>query len=71
MNSEYAIASGLVGFRSSSLRVRVTRREYGLVWCLTADIQDAGTQLILNEHQVVAIRDNESLSHKDGFVVFS
>ncbi len=48
----YAIASGLRGFRSTSLRVRITRRDSGMVWVRTADLLDAGTALVLNASQV-------------------
>ena len=66
----FALASGLIGFRSSTLRVRVTERRNGLVWCRTADLQDAGTPLVLRDDQV---RDEPSeffnvLVHAAGFV---
>lgn len=48
----YALASGMVGFRSSTLRVRVTDRRDGCVWVITADLLDAGTRLVLNPSQV-------------------
>ena len=37
----YAIATGLRGFRSDSLRVRITRQEPDYVWVITADLLDA------------------------------
>jgi hypothetical protein len=54
----YFFATGLVGFRSAAgfpattLRVRVTERRDGYVWCVTADLVDAGTRLVLADHQV-------------------
>jgi len=48
----YALASGLVGFRSSSLRVRVLEHRDGCVWVRTADLADAGTALVLDESKV-------------------
>lgn len=48
----YFFATDLVGFRSSTLRVRVTERRAGYVWCITADLLDAGTRLVLGDDQV-------------------
>jgi len=48
----YFFATGLVGFRSSTLRVRVTERRDGYVWCVTADLLDAGCRLVLRDEQV-------------------
>lgn len=48
----YAIASGLRGFRSSTLRVHVLRVEGAYAWVRTADIQDAGTALVLDVSQI-------------------
>lgn len=45
-------ATGLVGFRSTTLRVRVTERRDGYVWCITADLLDAGCRLVLADAQV-------------------
>jgi len=50
--ANYFFATDLVGFRSTSLRVRVTERRDGYVWCVTADLLDAGTKLVLKEAQV-------------------
>lgn len=68
----YALASGLRGFASDSLRVKVTRAEGPYVWVVTADLQDAGTPLTLNRSQVVFEEEmkSSSLQHKDGLVVF-
>jgi hypothetical protein len=69
----YAIATGLVGFRSSELRVKVTRAEGEYVWVVTADLQDAGTFLVLSASQVEAEPQAtaEVLSHKTGLVAFA
>lgn len=48
----YFFASNLIGFRASTLRVRVTERRDGYVWCVTADLLDAGTRLVLKDEQV-------------------
>lgn len=67
----YAIATRLVGFRSDTLRVNVTRREGRYVWCTTADIQDAGTPLILDVSQVRDMPEAGGMVwHRDGLVVF-
>jgi hypothetical protein len=52
-NAMYAVASRLVGFKSSWLRVRILRTEGSYVWCITADLRDAGTKLVLDASQVV------------------
>jgi len=70
----YAVASGLVGFRSTSLRVIVTRRSGAYVWVVTADLLDAGTPLVLSPNQVVMEADQAGYSapwrHRDGLVTF-
>jgi hypothetical protein len=48
----YAIASGMIGFDRSSLRVLVTRIDGQHVWIRTADLSDAGTPLVLDVHQI-------------------
>ena len=66
---DYALAVGLVGFRSSRLRVRVVRREGGVVWCSTADLLDVGTPLVLDAAQVIPIHEAEAaMRHRDGRV---
>jgi hypothetical protein len=56
--ADYFFATDLKGFRSASgdaistLRVRVTERRDGYVWCRTADIQHAGCPLVLRDEQV-------------------
>jgi hypothetical protein len=51
----YGLASGLVGFRSSDLRVKVTRIDGNYIFVVTADLLDAGTALVLDAGQVVGI----------------
>ncbi len=48
----YFFATDLVGFRSSTLRVKVRERRDGYVWVWTADLLDAGTALVLKDRQV-------------------
>jgi hypothetical protein len=54
----HLLASGLRGFASSSLRVRLveTLRD-GSVAVVTADLLDAGTPLVLSPSQVEEVRD--------------
>lgn len=52
MPATYALAHRLVGFRSTTLRVRVLERRAGYAWVITADLLDAGTRLVLDEAQV-------------------
>ena len=66
----YAVASGLRGFRSSTLRVRVTDRRDGLVWVRTADLLDAGTPLVLDEAQVASEAPEMVVRHCTGLVTF-
>lgn len=51
----YALASALVGFTSTALRVRVTRLDAHYAWVVTADLADAGTALTLNRSQLSSI----------------
>lgn len=67
----YAIASGLVGFPVSSLRVKIERSEGRYVWVRTADLCDAGTSLVLDASQVSEERPTEAVSHKAGLVAFA
>ena len=48
----YYFATDLRGFRSTSLRVRVTDRRDGYAWVVTVDLLDAGTPLVLADRQV-------------------
>jgi|GEM_PF-3994485 len=53
----YALASNLIGFSSSTLRVKVTRTDRHYAWVMTADLQDAGTWLVLDISQVKFLTD--------------
>jgi hypothetical protein len=55
--TSYALATGLVGFSSSRLRVRVLERRDGCAWVVTADLLDAGTALVLDDAQVEPLPD--------------
>ena len=66
----YATASKLVGFRSDTLRVKVLRSEGNYRWVVTADLLDAGTQLVLDASQVKSEKSEITLRHKNGLVVF-
>ena len=50
--TSYFFATDLVGFRSSTLRVRLVERRDGYAWVVTADLLDAGTPLVLADRQV-------------------
>lgn len=50
--NSHAIATGLRGFPSSTMRVFVTRISGDYVWVRTADLLDAGTPLTLDISQV-------------------
>jgi hypothetical protein len=67
----YALATGLVGFSSDTLRVRVVRQEGAYVWVRTADLRDAGTPLTLDAAQVTPLADyaDEGVRHRSGLVV--
>lgn len=67
----YAIAHNLIGFRSSSLRVKVTRQEPGYVWVITADLLDAGTKMVLDPSQVEAEQPVTYPIHQTGLVAFA
>lgn len=67
----YAIASGLIGFRNSALRVRVTDIRNGYAWVVTADLLDAGTKLVLLESQVEPETPATVQFHRDGLVAFA
>lgn len=67
----YALAHGLIGFASDTLRVKVTERRNGYVWVITADLLDAGCPLTLNENQVEFIEAETVQMHKTGLVAFA
>lgn len=64
-----ALASGLRGFPSSILRVRVERIEGSNVWVRTADLLDAGTPLVLDASQVEPEPCTAPLSRARGSLV--
>lgn len=66
----YAIASRLIGFANSELRVKITRVELGYVWIVTADLLDAGTPLTLDASQVTPEQAATVESHRAGLVTF-
>lgn len=68
----YALASNLIGFRSSTLRVRVIEQRDGYAWVRTADLQDAGTPLTLRAEQITPLDEGASaLRYRDGLVTFA
>ena len=67
----YAIATGLRGFRVSTLRVRIVRDLQGCYDVVTADLLDAGTPLILSKDKVQLETPCEVISHKSGLVQFA
>lgn len=71
MSTQYAVASGLKGFRSSTLRVKITRQEGQYTWVVTADLLDAGTPLVLDIAQVTPEVSETVLIHRTGLVAFA
>lgn len=71
MSTQYAVASGLKGFRSSTLRVKITRQEGQYTWVVTADLLDAGTPLVLDTVQVTPEVSETVLTHRSGLVAFA
>ena len=67
----YAVASGLKGFRSSSLRIRVERDLGDVVIVRTADLLDAGTPLALDRSQVRPETAENITMHREGLVAFA
>jgi hypothetical protein len=72
MNTKtYAIASGLRGFRTSELRVRVREIRDGVAFVVTADLADSGTMLVLDPAQLrVEPQTTTVVSHRTGLVTF-
>ncbi len=67
----YAIASGLCGFRSSELRVKVREVRDGVAFVVTADLVDSGTFLVLDPSQVrPEVLTAPVASHRTGLVTF-
>jgi hypothetical protein len=69
----YAVAHGLKGFGTDSLRVRVTRIDVASnnVWVVTADLRDAGTPLTLDGSQIEPETQGETLRHVSGLAELS
>lgn len=67
----YAIAHKLIGFSSSDLRVKVTRIDGQNAFVSTADLRDAGTQLVLDVSQIEYEKEIEVEMHKVGLVAFA
>lgn len=70
-DATFALATSLIGFRTSTLRVRVIDRRDGCVWVITADLIDVGTRLVLDPSQVEELPDyvtEVTYRHKDGLV---
>jgi len=71
-DSQYFIASGLIGFTSDSLRVRLVRDfGNGDVLVMTASLLDAGCKLLLNKSQLTPMEETVEVGmiHRDGLVV--
>jgi hypothetical protein len=71
MKTSYlALASGLLGFRSSTLRVRVLELRNGCAWIVTADLLDVGTRLVIDERQLSALEEvgGAGLVHRSGLL---
>ena len=68
--SVYAIARNLVGFSSSSLRVKVNQVEGTYARVTTADLRDAGTRLVLDVAQIEYEQPEYVLVRTDGTVGF-
>lgn len=67
----YAVAHNLIGFKSSSLRVKVTRIDGDNYFVTTADLLDAGTRLVLAGDQIAPEEPETVLTYKTGLVSFS
>ena len=57
----HALAHDLIGFKTSTLRVRVLDSNELYVWVITADLLDAGTRLVLDQKQIEPILDDGQL----------
>jgi hypothetical protein len=69
---QYAVAHRLIGFRSSSLRVRIVEQlSNGDFNVVTADLLDAGTPLTLSASQVEGEALVTVTRHRDGLVAFA
>lgn len=73
MNKMYALAHGLRGFGSDTLRVRVEEVRDGHAWVVTADLSSAGVPLTLRESQIEWLDDDhvaDGVRHASGLVTF-
>ncbi len=66
----YAVANNLKGFNSDSLRVKVWAAENDYRWVTTADLQDAGTNLVLDASQITAETTETVERHATGLASF-
>jgi hypothetical protein len=57
ISTTHLLATGLRGFRSSALRVRLERTDGTYAWVWTADLCDAGTPLVLDVGQLEPIEE--------------
>ena len=71
--NNYYLASGLKGFPSSTLRVKLVEMKPGLAIVRTASLLDAGTLLCLDPSQLEPETDEREVGvrHKDGFIIFT
>ena len=68
----YALASRLVGFTSTTLRVRVVEIRDGYAWVVTADLASAGVPLTLDADQVEPLDAAASaVRHQAGLVTLA
>jgi len=70
--NQYFMASGLIGFSSDSLRVRLVRDfGNGDVLVMTASLLDAGCKLLLKRSQLTPFEETVEIGmmHRDGLVV--
>jgi hypothetical protein len=68
--TRYATAHNLVGFASTTLRVKITRTSGDYVWVTTADLLDTGTALVLDTAQIEGEQPEAVIIHKNGLVAF-
>lgn len=71
MDTRPALAHGLRGFASDSLRVLVTEVRDGHAWVVTASLIDVGTKLTIREDQIEWIDDahaGDAVAHRTGLV---
>lgn len=69
--TKYAIAHNVKGFKSTSIRVKVTRVDGNYAFVVTADLLDAGTKLVLDINQIEYEKPAEVQQYITGLVLFS